>query len=93
MTTTTLARRDARLTTAGIVGVDKATGAVKQHIPPSVVSHQHAPVPLPNGNVLAFDNVSGLPAWISDTLCRLASGGGFAVSPSAWKGRVPPERA
>jgi hypothetical protein len=32
-----------------------------------------------NGHVLAFDNVSGLPAWISDTLCRLASGGGFAT--------------
>jgi hypothetical protein len=32
-----------------------------------------------NGHVLAFDNVSGLPPWISDTLCRLASGGGFAV--------------
>ena len=28
-----------------------------------------------NGHVLAFDNVSGLPAWISDTLCRLATGG------------------
>ncbi len=32
-----------------------------------------------NGHILAFDNVSGLPAWISDTLCRLATGGGFAV--------------
>jgi hypothetical protein len=32
-----------------------------------------------NGHVLAFDNVSGLPAWISDTLCRVATGGGFAV--------------
>jgi len=32
-----------------------------------------------NGHVLAFDNVSGLPAWISDTLWRLATGGGFAV--------------
>ncbi len=32
-----------------------------------------------NGYVLTFDNVSGLPAWISDTLCRLATGGGFAV--------------
>jgi len=32
-----------------------------------------------NGHVLAFDNVSGLPAWISDTLCRFATGGGFAV--------------
>jgi hypothetical protein len=32
-----------------------------------------------NGHVLAFDNVSVLKPWISDTLCRLASGGGFAV--------------
>jgi hypothetical protein len=32
-----------------------------------------------NGHVQAFDNLCGLPAWISDTLCRLASGGGFAV--------------
>jgi hypothetical protein len=32
-----------------------------------------------NSHVLAFDNVSGLPPWISDTLCRLATGGGFAV--------------
>ena len=32
-----------------------------------------------NGYVLAFDNISGLPPWISDTLCRLATGGGFAV--------------
>jgi hypothetical protein len=32
-----------------------------------------------NGHLLAFDNVSSLPAWISDTFCRLATGGGFAV--------------
>ena len=32
-----------------------------------------------NGYVLIFDNVSGLPGWLSDTLCRLATGGGFAV--------------
>ena len=32
-----------------------------------------------NGYVLTFDNISGLPPWISDTLCRLATGGGFAV--------------
>jgi hypothetical protein len=31
-----------------------------------------------NGHVLVFDNLSGLPSWLSDTLCRLASGGGFA---------------
>ncbi len=32
-----------------------------------------------NAHVLAFDNVSGLPPWISDALCRLATGGGFAT--------------
>ena len=32
-----------------------------------------------NSHLLAFDNVSGLPPWISDTICRLATGGGFAV--------------
>jgi len=32
-----------------------------------------------NGYVLAFDNLSGLPAWLSDALCRLATGGSFAV--------------
>ncbi|SDF12653.1 hypothetical protein [Thalassobaculum litoreum] len=32
-----------------------------------------------NGHMLTFDNVSGLPSWISDTLCRLATGGGFSV--------------
>jgi hypothetical protein len=32
-----------------------------------------------NGHLLAFDNVSTLPAWLSDTFCRLATGGGFAV--------------
>jgi Protein of unknown function (DUF2939) len=30
-----------------------------------------------NGHVLAFDNLSGLPPWLSDTLCRLTSGGAF----------------
>src|SRR4029450_7894681 len=32
-----------------------------------------------NGYLLAFDNVSGLPNWLSDALCRLASGGSFSV--------------
>jgi hypothetical protein len=32
-----------------------------------------------NGHVLAFDNLSGLPPWLSDALCRLASGGSFAL--------------
>src|SRR5436189_1011798 len=32
-----------------------------------------------NGYLLAFDNLAGLPVWLSDALCRLASGGSFAV--------------
>jgi hypothetical protein len=32
-----------------------------------------------NGHILAFDNVSNLVPWISDSLCRLATGGGFAT--------------
>jgi hypothetical protein len=32
-----------------------------------------------NGWVLAFDNLSGLPVWLSDALCRLATGGGFST--------------
>ena len=32
-----------------------------------------------NGHLLAFDNLSGLSPWLSDALCRLASGGSFAV--------------
>jgi hypothetical protein len=32
-----------------------------------------------NGYLLAFDNLSGLPIWLSDALCRLATGGSFAV--------------
>ena len=32
-----------------------------------------------SAHTLAFDNVSGLPTWLSDALCRLASGGSLAV--------------
>jgi hypothetical protein len=32
-----------------------------------------------NGLVLAFDNLSRLPDWLSDALCRLATGGGFST--------------
>jgi hypothetical protein len=32
-----------------------------------------------NGYLLAFDNLCGLPNWLSDALCRLATGGSFAV--------------
>src|SRR5690606_36701764 len=29
--------------------------------------------------LLSFDNMSELPAWLSDALCRLATGGGFST--------------
>ena len=32
-----------------------------------------------NGWLLAYDNISTLPGWLSDGFCRLASGGGFAA--------------
>jgi hypothetical protein len=32
-----------------------------------------------HSHLLAFDNLSVLPSWLSDALCRLASGGSFAV--------------
>jgi hypothetical protein len=32
-----------------------------------------------NQHVLAFDNVSGLRPWLSDALCRIASGAGFGT--------------
>lgn len=32
-----------------------------------------------NGFVICFDNLSRLPEWLSDALCRLATGGGFAT--------------
>ena len=30
-------------------------------------------------HVLAYDNLSGLPTWLSDTLCRLSTGEGFVT--------------
>jgi hypothetical protein len=31
------------------------------------------------GRILAFDNLSHLPQWLSDAFCRLATGGGFST--------------
>src|SRR5262249_18514282 len=32
-----------------------------------------------NGWLVAYDNLSYLPQWLSDALCRLATGGGFGT--------------
>ncbi len=43
-------------TTSGVIGVEKSSGKVVLHIGPEIVSQQHAPVELENGNILIFDN-------------------------------------
>lgn len=43
-------------TTSGIIAISRDSGAVVYAIRPPLVSHQHAPVALHNGNILAFDN-------------------------------------
>src|SRR5207249_4833322 len=32
-----------------------------------------------NSRVVAYDNLSGVTPWLSDGLCRLATGGGFST--------------
>jgi hypothetical protein len=32
-----------------------------------------------NAHVVSYDNISSLPDWISDSLCRLSTGGGYAA--------------
>src|SRR4029077_13027101 len=32
-----------------------------------------------NSWIIAYDNLSGIPYWLSDSLCRLATGGGFST--------------
>ena len=32
-----------------------------------------------NSWMIAYDNLSGVPVWLSDALCRLATGGGFST--------------
>jgi hypothetical protein len=32
-----------------------------------------------NAWIVAFDNLSGVPVWLSDALCRLSTGGGFST--------------
>lgn len=32
-----------------------------------------------NAHIISLDNLSGVPSWLSDALCRIATGGGFAA--------------
>jgi len=76
------------LVVAGEQGSAKSTmaGMLRSLVDPNVAPLRSLPrddrdlfIAASNGHLLAFDNVSGLPGWLSDTLCRLASGGGFAT--------------
>jgi hypothetical protein len=43
-------------TTSGVIGVDPSSGDVAWRVEHPVVAQQHAPVEMPNGSVLLFDN-------------------------------------
>jgi hypothetical protein len=63
-----------------------ATEIVKKLIDPTLPNLRSLPrssrdlAVAADGNwILAFDNISFLPGWLSDALCRLATGGGFGT--------------
>ena len=72
----------------GEQGSAKSTVArmVRQLIDPNKAANRAAPrderdlvVAARNSRVISLDNLSGLPAWLSDALCRIATGGGFSA--------------
>lgn len=72
----------------GEQGSAKSTTArvLRSLVDPSTTPTRSAPrderdfmIAAKNAWVIAFDNLSGLPAWMSDALCRLATGGSFAT--------------
>lgn len=67
-------------------GKSSSTRTVKAFTDPSAVPLRSPPreerdlcVAALNSHVLAYDNLSGCPMWLSDGLCRLATGGGIAA--------------
>jgi hypothetical protein len=59
---------------------------VRSLVDPSTLSLRSVPkeerdlaIAASNTWVIGFDNLSGFPQWLSDALCRLATGGGFAT--------------
>lgn len=72
----------------GDQGSAKSTAAkiLKMLVDPSLASVRPTPkneqdlaIAAKNCRVLAMDNVSKLPPWLSDALCRVATGAGFAT--------------
>jgi hypothetical protein len=59
---------------------------VRSLVDPNISSLRAAPrderdlmVAAHNAHVLGFDNLSAIPAWLSDALCRLSTGGGLST--------------
>lgn len=76
------------LVLAGEAGAGKSTfmAMMQGLIDPSAARLRSLPAGEPaliaaahDSHVLAFDNLSSLPGWFSDALCRMVSGGGFAA--------------
>ena len=76
------------LTVLGPQGAAKSTAQkiLRNIVDPSSVPLRSAPrdehnlyIDAISGWVIALDNMGSLPAWLSDALCRLATGGGFST--------------
>lgn len=76
------------LALAGEPGAAKSTTAraLRSLVDPNVSPLRSAPrderdcwIAASNSGMLAFDNLSSIPGWLSDALCRIATGGGFAT--------------
>ena len=76
------------LTVLGSQGSAKSTAQkiLRNIVDPSSVPLRSAPrdehnlyIDASSGWVIALDNMGSLPAWLSDALCRLATGGGFST--------------
>jgi hypothetical protein len=72
----------------GEQGSAKSTTArlIRSLVDPSIAplrtlprSEQDLLIAADNSWILAFDNLSSIPEWFSDALCRVATGGGFAT--------------
>jgi hypothetical protein len=75
------------LTVTGEQGSGKSFGCriIREVLDPSALALRRAPkddgdlsASLNSGYLLAFDNLSKVSGWLSDTLCSLATGGGIA---------------
>ncbi|WP_293914229.1 DNA-primase RepB domain-containing protein [Deinococcus sp.] len=76
------------LALSGEQGSGKSTGGstVKNLLDPSEADRRRAPkqehdlfIAAQASHVLSFDNLSSIPAWLSDALCTVSTGGAFAA--------------